>query len=134
MLAIPLRRATLSDAPDVGALHVACWHETYRGILPDEMLASLSVDSRTAMWSKILGEPSAFVGTEVCVAEDQGRVIGFASCGGQRDEGLKRLGGETIARSSLRQESAVWIRNAAVDPASSATGGCPVVVRVPRQC
>lgn len=104
MNAIRLRRAIPSDAPALGAVHVASWHETYTGMLPDEMLASLSVEARTAMWTKILDDPAAFGGTAVYVAEDHGRVVGFGSCGQQRDESLLGLGfgGEISAIYVLR--------------------------------
>lgn len=104
MNVIQLRSAIPSDAPALGAVHVASWHETYTGILPDEMLASLSVEARTEMWTKILGYPAAFGGTAVYVAEDHGRVVGFGSCGQQRDEALTGLGfgGEISAIYVLR--------------------------------
>ncbi len=44
------RPANVADADAIGALHVAAWRETYTGILPDEMLAALSVEARRTMW------------------------------------------------------------------------------------
>jgi ribosomal protein S18 acetylase RimI-like enzyme len=76
----------------LGALHVASWRETYAGILPDDMLAGMSVDARAAMWSGILGDPEAHAGTAVYVAEDQQGLVGFGSCGRQRDEALAKAG------------------------------------------
>jgi ribosomal protein S18 acetylase RimI-like enzyme len=90
--AIKLREAIQTDAATLGALHVASWHETYAGIIPDEMLAGLSVETRTAMWSKILGDPDASGDTAVFVAEDGGRIVGFGSCGKQRDRTLADAG------------------------------------------
>jgi len=90
--AIRFRGAIPSDAPALGYLHVASWREAYAGILPDEMLASLSVESRAAMWAGVLGDPEAHFGTEIYVAEDQGHLVGFGSCGRQRDESLMESG------------------------------------------
>jgi GNAT superfamily N-acetyltransferase len=90
--AIGLRQATRADAAAIGSLHVASWRETYAGILPNEMLADLSVETRTAMWSEILGDPDARRDTAVIVAEDNGRLIGFGACGRQRDEALADAG------------------------------------------
>jgi ribosomal protein S18 acetylase RimI-like enzyme len=87
-----LRGAIPSDAPALGALHVASWRETYAGILPDELLAGLSVDARAAMWARVIDDPEANAGTAVFVAEDRERLIGFGSCGRQRDEALARSG------------------------------------------
>jgi ribosomal protein S18 acetylase RimI-like enzyme len=86
------RSAIPRDAPALGALHVASWRETYKGILPDEMLASLSEEARSAMWAGVLGDPEANAGTMVYIAEDQGRLVGFGSCGKQRDQMLAELG------------------------------------------
>jgi ribosomal protein S18 acetylase RimI-like enzyme len=83
-----LRKATLADADALGALHVASWLETYTGILPSEMLAGLSVAERAAMWSKILTAPDEFSCTAIIIAEDGGGVIGFGSCGQQRNQAL----------------------------------------------
>lgn len=86
------RRATIDDADKLGAVHVDSWHETYAGILPDDMLAGLSIEARSAMWAKILGDPSAFAATAVYVIEDKDSIVGFGACGRQRDVRLKELG------------------------------------------
>ena len=92
MDAINFRSATPADARALGALHVASWRETYAGILPDHMLARLSVAARAAMWAGILGDPEAHAGTAVFLAEDRKRLVGFGSCGRQRDEALAGSG------------------------------------------
>jgi ribosomal protein S18 acetylase RimI-like enzyme len=75
-------------------MHVASWRETYAGIVPDAMLTSLSVVSRTAMWDRIMREPTMSGSTVVHIAELDGKVIGFGSCGSQRSENLKDRGYE----------------------------------------
>lgn len=92
MNAIRLREATQTDAAALGSLHVASWHETYTGLIPDEILAGLSVEARTAMWSQILNDPAAAGCTAVYVAEDGGHLVGFGSCGQQRDKALADAG------------------------------------------
>jgi hypothetical protein len=86
---VTIRVATLADARDLAGMHVASWHEAYAGILPAEMLASLSVDGRAAMWAQIMGEPATSGSTVVYVAELENRIVGFGSCGAQRTESLK---------------------------------------------
>lgn len=56
------------------------------------------------MWSKILGAPDEFGCAAVFVAEDNGRVIGFGSCGQQREDTLtdKGFSGEFSAIYVLR--------------------------------
>ncbi len=36
-----LRRAVADDSESIAALHVACWAETYRGLLPDALIDSM---------------------------------------------------------------------------------------------
>ncbi|MEP9402527.1 hypothetical protein [Sphingomonas sp. VNH70] len=99
MVAVSLRQATHADAAALGALHVASWHETYTGLVPGEMLAGLSVDARTAMWGNILKAPDEYGCTAVVIAENHGCVVGFGSCGKQRDASLtgKGFSGEFAA-------------------------------------
>jgi GNAT superfamily N-acetyltransferase len=93
MTAIALRRATQTDAAAIGALHVTSWRETYSGLLPSKMLAELSVDTRTAMWAKILGKPEDFGCAAVFIGEGEGRTVGFGACGeNQRDQALSDMG------------------------------------------
>lgn len=88
-MAVTLRDAEPADAGAIATVHVAAWRETYAGLLPEEMLAGISVEAREAMWTRILANSG---GTLVFVAEDGGRVVGFGSCGDQRDQGLRDLG------------------------------------------
>ena len=86
-------------------MHVASWRETYTGLLPDKMLSSLSVDARAAAWAGIMREPATVGATVIYLAEHEGTIIGFGSCGAQRTEGLKRKGfeGEVSAIYVLRE-------------------------------
>ncbi|HEY2532480.1 MAG TPA: GNAT family N-acetyltransferase [Xanthobacteraceae bacterium] len=69
-------------------MHVAAWHETYRGIVPDAMLASLSVERRAESWQRILGDPAKANDTMVTLAELGGEFVGFGACGAQRTDDL----------------------------------------------
>jgi ribosomal protein S18 acetylase RimI-like enzyme len=51
----PLRS---EDAGALGAVHVRAWQAAYRGLLPDEYLASLQIAERAAMWAETLSRPS----------------------------------------------------------------------------
>ncbi len=89
---IIIRAASSSDAAAIAAVHVASWRETYAGLLPDEMLGALSVTDRTERWSRILAHAGGPADAIVFVAERNGRVVGFASGGAQRDENLRAQG------------------------------------------
>jgi ribosomal protein S18 acetylase RimI-like enzyme len=101
-------------AEKLGAMHVASWRETYAGLLPSPMLAGFSVEKRTAAWFEVLADPARFNDTAVYLAEDEGEVIGFGSCGQQRDGVLKELGfdGEISAIYILRSHQGHGLRRA----------------------
>jgi ribosomal protein S18 acetylase RimI-like enzyme len=100
-----IRAATPADAAAIAAVHVASWHETYAGLIPESMLTSLSVEDRTVRWARILGAASDPLGSSVFVAERGGEVVGFASGGVQRDSALLAGGfaGEISAIYLLRR-------------------------------
>ena len=77
-------------------MHVASWLETYVGIVPEEMLATLSVSHRTVAWESILSNPIKHHQSTVYVAEVGGAIVGFGACGEQRSIDLldQGLGGE----------------------------------------
>jgi ribosomal protein S18 acetylase RimI-like enzyme len=89
---VTIRIASFADAPNLASMHVASWRETYVGMVPGEMLSSLSVDGRTAMWTQIMREPATSGSAVVYVAELDRKIIGFGSCCPQRTEVLKERG------------------------------------------
>ena len=89
-----IRRATLADAAVVAGIHVRGWQWGYRGILPEEFLAALSVDEREAMWRRQLA-PSCRPRT--WLAEEDDRALGFVGCGPARDTDLPARTGEVYA-------------------------------------
>lgn len=91
-----VRSASLADAGAIAAVHVDAWRWAYAGLMPDGLLAGLTVDARVRQWQEQLAAGS----TTVFVAEAEGVVSGFASCGPSRDpEGL----GEVYAIYLLQQ-------------------------------
>ena len=86
------RRANPSDARTLAAMHVAAWHETYPGLVPDVMLAAVTVEARISMWEHILSDPSAGHRTRAWIVERAGSIVGFGSCGVQRTAGLSEQG------------------------------------------
>lgn len=101
---ITTRAASVDDVPMLARMHVTAWRETYAGVLPDAMLAKLSVESRAIVWDRILREPSSSASTRVRLAEINGELAGFGSCGPQRTEylSLRGFGGEISAIYVLR--------------------------------
>jgi ribosomal protein S18 acetylase RimI-like enzyme len=101
---VVIRTASVDDAPMLASMHVASWRETYVGILPDAMLAALSVESRATMWDQVMRQPASPGSTVVHLAELDRKLVGFGSCGTQRTENLKAkgFGGEISAIYVLR--------------------------------
>lgn len=77
-----IRPAAISDAAAVARVHVDSWRTTYRGIVPDEVLAALSYEEREGRWVGGLSDRSKFV----YVAEDAGSVVGFGAGGPERTQ------------------------------------------------
>jgi len=75
-------------------VHILSWRETYPGILPEPMLARMSIAEEAIRWQRMLDRPRAWGGAISFVADQQGSVVGYGSCGEQRSE-LLRSGGFT---------------------------------------
>lgn len=75
-----IRNAVVEDASAIATVHVAAWRETYRGIVKDDVLDSLSIQRRTEQWLNSLSdERHAY--HRAYVAEMNGQVVGFVSYG-----------------------------------------------------
>ncbi len=81
------------DAQPVAEVHVLSWQHAYRGIFPDEFLAQLSVERRTAMWRDAIatGRP------QLLVARIDDCVAGFIAFGPCRDEAAPETTAEVWA-------------------------------------
>ena len=77
MKEVEVRQATPADAQAIAAIHAASWKTTYRGLLPDTFLDTITAESREPMWNQVLGNP-AHPGT-IWVATYDGAIVGFCS-------------------------------------------------------
>ena len=73
-------------------VHIASWRETYPGLLPDAMLARLSIADEAIRWQRMLDRPGAWGGAVTFVADQDGSVVGYGSCGDQRTRLLRDRG------------------------------------------
>src|SRR6185436_14687493 len=81
-----VRAATVDDARAIAEIHVAGWRAAYRGHMPDDFLAALSVEQRTEHHRRGIGTPRS-PEHRTWVAESDGRIVAFAITGPSRDEG-----------------------------------------------
>jgi ribosomal protein S18 acetylase RimI-like enzyme len=78
-----IRTARSSDVGAIAALHLASWSAAYKGLVPDEFLAQITLDSRIVRWGDALDRSKSPL-TETVVADDDGTVLGVCSFGFRR--------------------------------------------------
>jgi len=83
-----VRGATIEDAFAIASVHVLTWHGSYRGIVADEYIESLTIEEGEEVWRERLGFAGP-MGMLVLVAEgSQSGIFGFASGGPNREANL----------------------------------------------
>src|SRR5262245_66569050 len=90
-----IREAEPKDAEAIAEVHVRSWQAAYRGQLTDEYLDGLSVEERLEQHRRSLEQPRAEWRT--WVADDEGRVTGFAVTGPSEDADAEPSTGEVYA-------------------------------------
>ena len=86
-----IRPADGKDAEGIARVHVTAWQETYRGLMPDSVLDTLSVERRTKQWKHMLEDPADDYHLSF-VAEGNGKIVGFANYGREREGDLDHQG------------------------------------------
>jgi ribosomal protein S18 acetylase RimI-like enzyme len=86
-----IRQAQSSDAAGLAAVHETTWRETYVGLLSEHLLNALTADARTAAWRQMLAGAPGILSTTY-VAERDGGLVAFGSCGEQRDKEFAAAG------------------------------------------
>lgn len=93
---VHVRPASSDDADAIAAIHVRSWQHTYRGQVPEDYLASLSVARRIDAWCGILAGCEA-PASGVLVLESDRAVVGFAHYCRSRDPGATPDTGEVTS-------------------------------------
>ncbi|MGH3862853.1 N-acetyltransferase family protein [Actinokineospora sp.] len=76
---VDLREAARTDAHGIATVLVRSWRVAYRGLLPDDVLAGLSIPEREQFWSDALtARPPR---THAVVATIEDNIVGFAATG-----------------------------------------------------
>lgn len=74
-----IREARPEDAAGIARVHVDSWRTTYRGLVPDDVLANLRTDERENNWVGILRDQTKFT-----YVADEGGIVGFVNGGPER--------------------------------------------------
>lgn len=94
-MSIRIRKANPADAGLMARVHIDSMRTTYKGIMPDEYLASLSYGGRESRWVQILTADRA-PASNLVAETDGGEIVGFAG-GGPEREGDSTYRGELYA-------------------------------------
>lgn len=65
-------------------VHIVSWRETYPGLLPDRMLARLSIAEEAIRWQRMFDRAPVSGSTLTFVADQQGSILGYGTCHDQR--------------------------------------------------
>jgi ribosomal protein S18 acetylase RimI-like enzyme len=87
-----IRPALPVDAAEIARVHVDSWRTSYRGLLADDFLESLSEAGYTERWRRVIGDGTS----RVFVVEEPEGIVGFAS-GGRERAGESGFEGELYA-------------------------------------
>jgi GNAT superfamily N-acetyltransferase len=84
---VEIRTARAGDALAIAEVHVAAWRAAYAGIIPEHVLAALSVERRAKQWRQRIQQGRSPIW--VAALPD---VQGFVSAGDSRDADSSRAG------------------------------------------
>ncbi len=79
---VAVRAAGPADREAIAAVFLACWRETYRGVIPDAAIARWDDESAGRLWEEAIAAPD----TSVAVAESDGAVAGVVRFGRDPDD------------------------------------------------
>lgn len=77
-----IRPAKPGDAEGIARAHTASWRTSYRGLLPDDVLARIDVDQRAASWRRVVEDPQVL--TLVAYDTSHGDIVGLCDAGRNR--------------------------------------------------
>ena len=97
-----IREAQYEDAEGIGIVHVDTWRFTYRGIVPDSYLDSLSHESAALKWQERLTNRE-LMRFHLVAETDDGRIAGIAEGGLNDDEHYPEYEGQVYTLYILKE-------------------------------
>lgn len=95
-----IRSATLNDIEGIARVYLESWKTTYKNIISDKYLSSLTLEEKVKSWTWIFDHSNH--GERLLVLEDDDRIVGFISGGKNRDKSFD-YGAEIYAFYLLRE-------------------------------
>ncbi|TQV80715.1 GNAT family N-acetyltransferase [Denitrobaculum tricleocarpae] len=95
---LKLRRARLQDSRALAQVHIETWRHTYAGMVPDQYLASMTLDEQARCWRHWIntsGARESILLVETLPedkAPEQSRIVGFGHAGPARIRTPNRSG------------------------------------------
>ena len=89
-----MRDAEPGDEYGIARVHVDSWRAAYAGLVPDDVLAGLSIEGRALGWGRSIRDGGFGSGWHVRVAERQHEIVGWATTSRGRDQGVGAEWGE----------------------------------------
>ncbi|HEV2678261.1 MAG TPA: GNAT family N-acetyltransferase [Aliidongia sp.] len=86
---LSIRSARASDVQSIAQIDVETWRATYPGMLPDDLLTALDPGQRARQWSRFITHRPD---DAMLAFDERERVLGFGSCGIQRETTLPYAG------------------------------------------
>jgi GNAT superfamily N-acetyltransferase len=96
-----IRTACFKDARQIAEVHVDSWRGAYRGIVPDSLLDSLSVEGWAERWQERLSRAGETTNLVLTLGES---LIGLAAAGPARDCDCDPLRTQEVYAIYLRSE------------------------------
>lgn len=75
---VQIRQAVYEDAEGIAFVHVNSWRSTYKGVVSDDYLNGLTIETRKKNWQKNFHTINSCV---VVAVDETGKIVGFASGG-----------------------------------------------------
>lgn len=72
-MSLQVRPATPDDLSGVLGVFLACWRESYRGVLSDAAIDAMTDERADALWRRVLADPMGVV----LLAEREGEIVGI---------------------------------------------------------
>ncbi len=106
-----IREAGVDDVEGIAKVHVDSWKSTYKGIVPEEYLNTLTYNSRKRIWDKAIPNGGVYV-----AINEKGEIVGFSSGGIERSGDYPTYQGEIYAIYLLKQYQGKGLGKRLVEP------------------